>query len=65
MSQALSVRIQTKRRIYKLMDYNKTEVKNSWYLKEIQEITEYQYGTEKHLKRRTLLDGTKKTIRLF
>ena len=58
MSQALPVKRGTKRRVYKLVDYNYDEVKGSWYPEEIKEITENQYRIEKVLRRRTLLDGT-------
>ena len=42
-SQEMPPRIWTKRRVYKLMDYNKEEVKVSWYRKEIQVISDNQY----------------------
>ena len=58
-SQALPVRRETKRRVYKLVDYNNDEVKCSWYPEEIQEITDNQYRIEKVLKRRNLPNGTK------
>ena len=49
----------TKRRVYKLMDYNDKTVKSSWYPEEIQEIKDNQYRIEKVLRRRSLPDGTK------
>ena len=58
-SQALPVGIGSKRRVYKLVDYNNDEVKGSWYSEEIQEITDNQYRIEKVLRRRTLPAGTK------
>ena len=58
-SLALPVRRGTKRRVYKLVDYNNDEVKGSWYPEEIQEIKDNQYRIEKVLRRRTLPDGTK------
>ena len=58
-SQALPVRRGTKRRVYKLVDYNIDEVNSSWYPEEIQEITDNQYRIEKVLRRRTLPDSTK------
>ena len=41
------------------MDYNNDEVKGSWYLEEIQEISDNQYRIDKVLSRRTLPDDTK------
>ena len=49
----------SKRRVYKLIDYNDETVKGSWYPLEIQEISYNQYRIEKVLLRRTLPDGTK------
>ena len=59
-SQAVPPRKGTKRRIYKLVDYNDEDVKGSWYPEELQEISDNQYRIEKVLRRRTLPDGTKK-----
>ena len=58
-SQAVPLRRGTKRRVYKLMDYNDEAVKGSWYPEELQEILDNQYRIEKVLRRRTLSDGTK------
>ena len=58
-SQALPFRRGTKRRVYILVNYNNDEVKGSWYLEEIKEITDNQYRIEKVLRRRTLPNGTK------
>ena len=58
-SQALPVKNGTKRRVYKLVDYNNGKVKGSRYREKIQEITDNQYCIEKVLKRRTIPDGTK------
>ena len=60
MSQAVAPRRWTKRRVYKLVDYNDENVKGTWYPEEIQEILDYQYRIEKLLTRRTLHDETKK-----
>ena len=49
----------TKRRVYKFVDYNDEAVKGSWYLEELQEVSDNQYSIEKVLRRRTLPDGTK------
>ena len=49
----------TKRRVYKLMDYNNETAKGSWYPKEIQEILDNQYRIEKVFRRCTLPEGTK------
>ena len=62
MTQALPVRKGTKRRVYKLVNYNNYEVKGSWYPEEIQVITDNQYRVEKVLRIRTLPDDT---IELF
>ena len=58
-SKAVPPRKGTKRRVYKLVDYNDEAVKGSWYRKELQKITDNQYRIEKVLRRRTLPDGTK------
>ena len=58
-SQAVPFRRGTKRLAYKLVDYNDEAVKSSWYLEEIQVISDNQYRIEKVLRRRTLPDGTK------
>ena len=34
----------TKRHVYKLVDYNNENVKGSWYLEELQEISDNQYA---------------------
>ena len=52
----------TKRRVYKLVDYNDEAVKGSWYPEELQEILDNQHRIEYVLRRRTLPDGT---IELF
>ena len=48
----------TKRRIYKLVDYNDKHV--TLYLEEIQEISDNQYRIEKVLRKRTLPKSAKK-----
>ena len=58
-SLALPVRKVTKLRVYKLMDYNEENVKDSWYPEELQEISNNKYRIEKVLQRRTLFNGTK------
>ena len=58
-SQAVSLKRKTKRRVYKFVDYNDKAVKGSWYPEELQEISDNQYRIEKVLQRRTLPDGTK------
>ena len=58
-SQAVPPKRGTKRRVYKLVDYNDEAVKGSWYPEELQEISDNQYRIEKILRRRTLPDGTK------
>ena len=58
-SQAVPTRKGTKRRVYKLVDYNDENVKGTWYPEEIQEISDNQYRIEQILRKRTLPDGTK------
>ena len=58
-SQAVPPKRGTKRRVYKLVDYNDEAVKGSWYPEELQEISDNQYRIEKVLQKRTLPDGTK------
>ena len=58
-SQALPPRRETKRRVYQLVDYNDEAVTGSWYIEELQEISNNQYCIEKVLRRRTLPNGTK------
>ena len=58
-SKAVPPRNGTKRRIYKLVDYNDEDVKGSWYPEELQEISDNQYRIGKVLRRRTLPNGTK------
>ena len=57
-SKAVPPRKGTKRRIYKLVDYNDEHVKGSWFPEELQKISDNQYRIEKVLKRRTLFNGT-------
>ena len=58
-SKAVPPRKRTKRRIYKLVDYNDEDVKGSWYAEEPQEISD-KYRIKKNvLRRRTLFKGTK------
>ena len=58
-SKAVPSRKGTKRRMYKLVDYNDEDVKGSWYPEGLQEISDNQYRIKKFLRRRTLLNGTK------
>ena len=48
----------TKRRVYKLSDYNGEAMLGSWYPEEVQQITDNQYRIEKVLRQRTAADGT-------
>ena len=59
MSKAVPPRKGTRRRIYKLVDYNDDDVKSSWYQEELQEISDNQYRIKKVLRRRTIPNGTK------
>ena len=62
-SQAVPLRKGTKRRVYKLVDYNDEAVKSSWYLDELQKISENQYRIENVLKWGTLPDEKKLIVR--
>ena len=46
-SQAVPPRKGSKRRAYKLLDYNDEAVKGSWYIEEVQKISDNQYRIEK------------------
>ena len=59
MSQAVPPKRNTKRRVYKLVDYNDEAVKGSWYPEKLQKISDNQYRIEKVLQRRTQGDNTK------
>ena len=61
-SKAVPPRKGTKRRIYKLVDYNNEDVKGSWYPEELQEISDNQYRIEKVLRRRSLPNAQKKYL---
>ena len=58
-SKAVIPRKGTKRRLYKLVDYNDYDVKDSWYTEQLQEISDNQYRIEKVLRRRILPNGPK------
>ena len=58
-SQAVPPSKGTKRRVYKLVDYNDKYVKSSWYPEELQKIHDNQYRIKNVLRRRTLPNGTK------
>ena len=60
--QAVPPRKGTKRRIYKLVDYNDEDVIGSWYSEELREISDNQYRIKNVLRRRTLPNGTKRNI---
>ena len=49
----------TKRRVYKLVDYNDEVMKGSWYPEYLLEISENQSSIDKVLRRHTLPDSTK------
>ena len=59
MSQAVPPKRVSKRRVYKLVNYNDEAVKGSSYKEEIQKISNNLYRIEKVLRRRTLPDSTK------
>ena len=49
----------TKRRVYKLTDYDGEPMLKSYYPEEVQQITDNQYRIEKVLRRSTAVDGSK------
>jgi len=53
------IREGTKKRVYKISDFNGENVLGSWYPEELQHITDNQYRIEKILRRRTAADGSK------
>ena len=55
----------SKRRVYKLMDYNDKTVTVNWYPEEIPKISDDQYRIEKVLRRRTLPDNKKELFVLW
>ena len=61
-SKAVPPKRGTKRRVYRLVDYNDEDVINSWYPEKLQEISDNQYRIEKVLRRRTLPNGIKEII---
>ena len=61
-NQAVPISRGTKRRVYKLVDYNDENVKGTWCPEVIQEISDNQYRIEKFLRKRTLPDGTKELL---
>ena len=61
-SQAVPPKRKTKRRVYKLVNYNDEPVKGRSYPEELQEILDNQFRIEKVLRKRTLAEGTKELI---
>ena len=57
--QAVRPRKGSKRRIYKLVNYNDNAVKGSWYQEKLQTILDNQYCIENDLRRRILPDDIK------
>ena len=57
-SEAPGPRRGTKRRVYKIADYNGEPVKGVWYPEELQQITDNQYRIERVLRRRKAADGS-------
>ena len=53
---------EAKRPVYKLEDNSGEEVIGSWYLEELQKITNDQYRIEKVLRRRTTSNGRKEKL---
>ena len=51
-SETPEVKRGTRRRVYKIHDYNGEPVKVVWYPEELQQITDYQYRTESVLRQR-------------
>ena len=57
-SETSEVRRGTKRRVYKIEDYNGEPVKVVWYREELQQITDNQYRIERVLRRRKAANGS-------
>ena len=55
-------RLGTKRRVYKLRDYNNDAIRGSWYPEEVQQIRDNQYRIERVIRRRTAADGTQELL---
>ena len=64
-SKAMPPKKGTKRRVYKLVDYNDEDVIGSCYPEELQKYSDNQYRIEKVLRRRTLPNGTKEIFVLW
>ena len=57
-SETPEVKRGTRRRVYKIQDYNGEPVKGVWYPEELQQITDNQYRIERVLRRRKAADGS-------
>ena len=57
-SEAPGLRRGTKRRVYKIADYNGEPVKGIWYPEELKQISNNQYRIERVLRRRKATDGS-------
>ena len=57
-SEAPQVKRGTRRRVYKIQDYNGEPVKGFWYPEELQQITDNQYRIERVLRRRKAANGS-------
>ena len=61
-SEAPGPRRGTKRRVYKIADYNGEPVKGVWYPEELQQITNNQYRIERVLRRRKATDESTEIV---
>ena len=52
----------SKRRVYKISDYNGEPVSGTWYDEELRHITNNQYRIERVIRRRTAADGRKEIL---
>ena len=61
-SEAPAARQGSKRRVYKISDYNGKPVTGTWYDDKLQHISNNQYGIERVIRQRKAADGTKEIL---
>ena len=61
-SEASAARKGSKRRVYRISDYNGEPVTGIWYDDELQHISNNQYRIERVIRQRTAADGTKQIL---
>ena len=62
MDEAPAARKGSKRRVYKISDYNGEPVTGTWYDEELQHISDNQYHIERVIRRRTAANGSKEIL---